>query len=75
MTIHHDKTIYGKVYSGSETISEDALDSFLKELNDDESLSAAEQAESFERDKPDEKSLVKKRDTDDIGDRKGNPRR
>lgn len=73
MTIHHDKTIYGKVYSGSETISEDALDSFLKELNDDESLFAAEQtkqAEPFEEDKHVEKSLVKKGDADDIVDRK-----
>lgn len=75
MTIHHDKTIYGKVYSGSETISEDALDLFLKELNEDESLSAAEQAEPFERDKRAEKSPVKKGDTDDFIGGKNNRRR
>ena len=68
MTIHHDKTIYGKVYSGSEMISEDALNSFLKELNEDESLFAAKQSEQ------ETKLRVKKGDTDDIGDRKNNRR-
>lgn len=68
MTIHHDKTIYGKVYSGSETISEDALNLFLKELNEDESLFAAKQAEQ------ETKSRVKKGDTDDFGDKKDNCR-
>ena len=65
MTIHHDKTIYGKVYSGSETISEDALDLFLKELNEDESLSAAEQ---------DEKSPVKGDKNVDFDKQKGDRR-
>ncbi len=71
MTIHHDKTIYGKVYSGSETISEDALDLFLKELNEDESLSAAEQAEQAEQD---EKSPVKGDENVDFGKQKGDRR-
>lgn len=42
MTVHHDKTVYGKIYSGSETINEDTLDAFLKELNDDDALSSSE---------------------------------
>lgn len=71
MTIHHDKTIYGKVYSGSETISEDALDFFFKELNEDESLSAAEQAEQAEQD---EKSPVKGDKNVDFDKQKGDRR-